>query len=113
MQQVRDLKPGDVVFVHIRNFAPRRGKVAKVGPKNLYIEGGKKPFDRDTGRIKDDYGDTHLKTIERHEYDERLGRARGRLSDFGIVFRLGTSDEKLLAIEAALAPLIDAEKGHG
>lgn len=113
MKTTQELQPGDSAYLYTRNFGSRLVLIEKVGSKNLFVQGNKKPFERETGRCKDGYGDMRLQTVEQYEHDTRMQTARKRITDFGLIIQLGTSDEKILAIEAALAPLIDASKGNG
>lgn len=113
--QLKDLKVGDSVYLSRRSDVAGLHKVAKVGRKYLYLEGRRNDgYDRETGRINDDYGNEYVYTVEEWKKKEAAARAEKQLSDWGMQFSYGIvarqSREKAPQIVAAIKHLFEEEK---
>lgn len=111
MKTIKDAKVGDrvlMVDVNARGAAPREVTVIKVGRVNLFIRvdawnrDDNRPFDRETGRVKDAYEHQTLWTPEEYALHAEAKLARTRLRDKGVNLESYLSDETVLAISAAL-----------
>lgn len=87
---------------------PKRVKIERVGRTNLYVGG--EPFDRKTGRSKDGYASRYLKTTEEFERQEQASKARAALREFGVDVQYHLGNDVVLAIHAALKPIMDASR---
>lgn len=97
---------GDVV---IKRDVNRKGfwrvRVATIGRLNLTVEGDKTPFSIETGYAKDNYAHAWLTTVATFEHEQLVEAARAKLADFGVEFKRGVTDERVLAVADALKPL--------
>ena len=98
---IRDLKPGDFVMLLDPNSRPRKTRVVKAGTKNVYVEAGSAPFDRETGKIKDKYGNEEILAVVAYQARVAVEEARKRLGELGIRFdRTVTAKRVLSAMDA-------------
>lgn len=111
MRTLEQVTAGEDVVMTDHNDRPRRVKIERVGRINVYVVGDNRPFDRKTGRVKDNYGHSDLWTLDGWGRVEQADKAATDLREFGVDVR-GDRD-RILAIHAALKPLIDAAKVQG
>lgn len=114
---LKDLKVGDPIYLSSRFGGTGLRKVKRVGRKYIYLEGREQDgFDRETGRINDDYGNAYVYTVEDWEKKASKEKAEKQLSDWGLQFNYGPlsskARERAVKIVEALRPLFE-EKPDG
>lgn len=105
MQKLRDVRVGDKITIHDVNLGTRKRTVDKVG--NKWLHAGNDRFDRDTGRIDDDFGHATAYAVEAWDYLERVRSARRELIDFGLTSNPRMDDDLLLKVHEVLKPLME------
>lgn len=106
MKSIKDLAVGDDVYLTDPNHPACRVKVGKVGRKNLFLNGlrhrASTPYDRETGRAKDAYGNARLVTVEQFKLNAAAQSARDRLGKYGVTLDRSMSPERAIAALEAL-----------
>ena len=104
---LRDLVVGDSIMTHDLNLGTRKLKVTRVGRKYLYV--GRQRFDRETGRVADEFGHAHAYSLSEWGVLSTYRETRHLLLLFGV--RLDPKIDHLTTkIYEALKPLIEGEK---
>jgi hypothetical protein len=113
MKTVADLVAGDTAWVTDPNRLPTRVTISRVGRINIYVgtwRSSEECFSRATGQVKDAYGNRRLLTDDQHTLSLAAAGARKRLQDFDVRVGYQHSDETVVAIAEALAPLMGAPR---
>jgi hypothetical protein len=105
MGQLDDVKVNDPVMISDVNRGAGRARVTKIGHKYVYV--GDRKFDRETGRVVDNYGHSVMFTIPQWEHNEAVERARKALIALGLHADRRVPDDRVLRMATLLKPLID------
>lgn len=105
MSDLSTVKVGDsVVLLDINYKGHRIARVDRIGRKYITASNGEQ-FDKVTGRVHDDYGNSRILTHAGHEMEASADAAMVGLRNLGVELH-SCSPEKTLAIADALAPLM-------
>jgi hypothetical protein len=102
---------GQEVLISTSYGKPRTAKVAKVARKYFYVAGEREGFDKETGQGQN--GWLRAVTVEAHDLDIAATAARKELRDFGVELNWRMTADQVLAVRAALAPVLQSSTSHG
>lgn len=103
-------KVGDTVMMTNINGKPCQTKVSRVGRINVFVsEFGRdrRPFDIESGRIKNEYSHHCIYTMAEWEKELAIKAAYARISDAGVKLESTIRGDDIIEIANLLSPWIE------